>query len=292
MVWEPILDLIQNEIAEKGYFLWARSFQDFKREFHIQALNDAPFYISLDFWSKQRNELTQNGMYVIRLGGGRFVILSQEEFTKPYLKLLIEHPQEISFKTPSSFNHLKKAYRMALYKKRSIENPLLEMLGFYGVFDWIFQIALGEDEYHVGPRGNMFSRFDIFFQRKDGNLEKFNYNGQVELDYSIWTKNRVFVIEAKSLTRGGLDIAWHKLTFPAQRFAILSRENGFDISPVYLLRRQTRRTDIGYVFIFSPIKFHAKDGIILNRQTDWTIEHLFSINFGLFTDPLQLSLKS
>lgn len=177
MVWEPILNSIQNDIAKKGYFLWTKSFQDFKREFHIQVPNDAPFYLSLDFWSEQRKELTQNGLYVIRLGVGRFVILSQEEFAKPYLKLSIENPQEITPKTPSSFNYLKKAYRTVLSKKRSIENPLLEMLGFYGVWNWIFRIALGEDEYHVGPRGNMFSRFDIYFQRKDRNLEKFNYNG-------------------------------------------------------------------------------------------------------------------
>ena len=245
----------------------------------------------MDFWSKQSKELAQNGLYIIRLGRGRFVILSQKEFAKPYLELSLENPQEISPETPPSFNRLKKAYQISLSKKRSIENTLLEMLGFYRLFDWIFRVALGEDEYHVGPRGNMFSRFDVLFQRQDGNLEKFSYYGQVELDYSIWTENRVFVIEAKSLKRGGLDIGWHKLAFPAQRYAILSRENGFNISPVYLFRRQTRRADVGYMFIFSPIKFYEKDGIILNQQADWTVERFFSINFGLLTDPQQLSLN-
>ena len=107
----------------------------------------------------------------------------------------------------------------------------------------------------MGPRGNEKAQFDVCFQDKESFI-KFEYQGQVDLDYSIWTKKRIFIIEAKSLNySGGLDIGWHKLAFPTQRFAVLSKCMGFDISPVYLLRRKTRKTDTGCLFIFSPIKY-------------------------------------
>jgi hypothetical protein len=166
------------------------------------------------------------------------------------------------------------------------------MLGFYGVYEWIVKEILNVDEYYVGPRGNEGSRFNTFFQSNDDVYLKFEYDGQVDLDYSIWTENRIYAIEAKSLSNyGGLDIGWHKLAFPTQRFATLSRDMGFDISPVYFLRRKTRKVDIGYVFIFAPIRFHEGNGVVLNRGSDWRVEHFFSMNFKSIMELSQQALK-
>jgi hypothetical protein len=44
----------------------------------------------------------------------------------------------------------------------------------------------------------------------------FDYSGQEDLDYTIWTEDSVLVFEAKQFisSSGGLDIGWHKLAFP------------------------------------------------------------------------------
>lgn len=42
----------------------------------------------------------------------------------------------------------------------------------------------------------------------------FDYNGQEDLDYTIWTEDSVLVFEAVISSSGGLDIGWHKLAFP------------------------------------------------------------------------------
>ena len=279
MFSKPFLEVIRNEIATRGYFLWEKSFQELKREFSLEARNEAPYYLSKDFWSEQRSELVQNGWYVIRLGRGGFVILPKDEFPKPYLELSTVKATNIQLSAPASFDNLKRAYQSILAKKTSIENPLLEMLHFHGAYQRIVKESMGVDEYRVGPRGNLWSKFPVIFQRKSAIASQFTYYGQVELDYSIWTKDRILVIEAKSLSRGGLDIGWHKLALPAQRFAALSLEMGFDVSPAYLLRIKSRKTDVGFLYIFAPIRFHEGTGVVLNRSSDWKVEHVFSMNF-------------
>jgi len=293
MVWELALESIQNEIADRGYFLWTKSWSDFKEKHNIIDRGRAPYHLSIDFWRKQRPELKQKKLYVIRLGDGGFVILPEDIYPKPYLDLSIKKPQEIPLETPSSFEHLKKVYKKIFSSRSSHENPLLETLGFYGVYDWIVKETLDIDDFYVGPRGNERSKFDTYFQSKDKFYLQFEYEGQVDLDYSIFTKNRIYVIEAKSLkSNGGLDVGWHKLAFPTQRFAALSQEMGFEVSPAYLLRRKTKKTDIGFLFIFAPIRFHEGNGVVLNRGSDWTVEHVFSMNFKSLMEPSQQTLKN
>ena len=108
MVWEPALDAMQSEITEKGYFHWPKSWPEFIVKYDIMDQGRTPTRLSIDFWRKQRPELTQRGWYVIRLGEGGFVILYEEAYPKPYLDLSIRKPQEIPLRTPSSYAHLKK----------------------------------------------------------------------------------------------------------------------------------------------------------------------------------------
>jgi len=43
MFSNPLLRSIQKEIATRGYYLWKKSFQEFKREFSLEVRNDAPY---------------------------------------------------------------------------------------------------------------------------------------------------------------------------------------------------------------------------------------------------------
>ncbi|MCJ7633484.1 hypothetical protein MUP77_13995 [Candidatus Bathyarchaeota archaeon] len=82
MVWENALEHIQSSINENGYYRWDKSFTDFVREHKIPANQKAPFYLSLDFYSQQRPELTSRGLFVIRLGQGNFGDIRSEGVPK------------------------------------------------------------------------------------------------------------------------------------------------------------------------------------------------------------------
>lgn len=101
MVWENALEHMQPSLKEKGYFHCAKSFKDFVKEHKIQANLLTPIYLSLDFYSQQRPELTNRDLYVIRLGQGSFGIFDQRVYPKPYLELSKDNTEQISFEIPS-----------------------------------------------------------------------------------------------------------------------------------------------------------------------------------------------
>ena len=204
MVWKPVLDLFENKITENGYFYWNKSFQAFKQEFDLDAQQKAPQYLSLDFYSQQRTELTELGWYVIRLGRGNFGIFDKKQFPKPYLELPINGAEEIRVDQKHSFLNMRKAFKSLDYSLKSAENSLLELARFYGVFGKMVQSIDGSTEFQIGPRGLTTQKFDLYFKRNDDSYQQFEYNGQVELDYSVWTENRVYVVEAKSITNNGV----------------------------------------------------------------------------------------
>ena len=160
------------------------------------------------------------------------------------------------------------------------EDTLLELCRFYGVFQKILE-TFGETEYQVGPRGLFASKFPLFFKRSDGEVTRFNYDGQVELDYSVWTENRVLVFEAKSLTRGGLDIGWHKLVYPSQRFASIS-EKGLKINPVYFLRKRDPDGNRILIYLFPEIGFR-EGGVVLNDEVFWKPLRVWSVKLDKLT---------
>ena len=123
----------------------------------------------------------------------------------------------------------------------------------------------------------MTQRFDIYFKRRDDSFTKFGYDGQVELDYTIWTESRVLVVEAKSLTRGGFDIGWHKLAYPAHRFHKLVAEDELKINPVYFLRTVREGANVILIFLFKEMEFRD-GGIVLNDKSNWEVLKVFRVN--------------
>ena len=144
----------------------------------------------------------------------------------------------------------------------------------------------GASEYYVGPRGGMSQEFPLYFKKHDSTLLSLKYDGQVELDYTIWTENRVFVIEAKSMTRRGRDIGWHKMAFPTTRFIDLARDEGLKINPVYFLRTRIGKSNILFLYVFEEMEFH-KGGIILNDERRWKLLKVFSVNIDQLDDDLR-----
>ena len=94
------------------------------------------------------------------------------------------------------------------------------------------------------------------------------------MDYSIWTKDHILAIEAKSLPENhGLDIGWHKIVYPTFRF---SQYSNYKIKPVYFLKWGK----IIHVFVFPTISFHEK-GILLNDKQTFEPDKIFKIETGL-----------
>jgi hypothetical protein len=276
-VWETILDVIQPSIAKQGFYHCDRSFRAFAREHQIPTPRQTPFYLSLDFWSQQRSELVENNLYVIRLGRGTFVIFSLDAFPRPYLTLDTENPRDITFPLTKSFRHLRTSFRNLDYRYNSAENTLLELARFYDLYAHVVNVFEPSTAYQIGPRGGMTQQFDVFMQHTNGALYRFIYNGQVELDYTVWTESRVFVFEAKSLTRRGFDIGWHKLAFPSQRFLSQVRQNELIVNPVYFLRTEDASEPVILVYVFDDLQFH-ENGIILNQSDHWDPVTILRIN--------------
>jgi hypothetical protein len=82
-----------------------------------------------------------------------------------------------------------------------------------------------EKEYYVGIRGNTTRTFNVYFYRNDTN-EKiliYQYRGQADVDYSLWTDNAVFLFEAKKKEIGkniesSINIGWDKFAYGCARF--------------------------------------------------------------------------
>ena len=160
---------------------------------------------------------------------------------------------------------------------KAAENTLLELARFYGVYEVLTEFLDGTSDFQIGPRGGMTQRFDLYFKRRDETLMRFGYNGQVELDYTIWTESRVFVFEAKSISRGGLDVGWHKLAYPAHRFYTQKINDGLKINPVYFLRTIHNGVNVVLIFLFREIEFQD-GGVVLNDRRAWEPMKVFRID--------------
>ncbi len=167
---------------------------------------------------------------------------------------------------PSGFENFTNSF-----KENLIENASIEQLHFNGVFSKIVSRISGEPTYYIGPRGNKTSKFDVYFRRHSGEAEKiFNYNGQEELDYSIFTENHILIIEAKNLLSGGLDLSWHKLAYPANRFRKFSNAR---IHPCYFLKKGRKV----FFSVFPNFTFF-NEGVVLNERKFFTPLETFEID--------------
>lgn len=272
VVWGPLF--AEPEFQEEIYIYGCskeRHFSKYKSKYDLNLSGPTPRYLSIDFYSSQLKELRSDNFFVIRTGNGNFVIFDEKRFRRPYLDLDTSIAEELNYEVPKNFEHLKDAFKENLIEKSSIEH-----LWFLGIFKQIIHRVSSEKEYYIGPRGNKSSTFEVYFKDKKTQeiINIFTYEGQEDLDYSIFTENCIYFFEGKNFPngRGGLDIGWHKIAFPASRFKKYSNKR---LIPAYLLKLGT----VVYFFIFSDFKFY-NGGIILNDENQFTPKYIFKIDLN------------
>ena len=230
-------------------------------------------YVSIDFMSKQPKILRDKHYYILRTGGGRFIILDETKFPNSYLDLSISDSIQLETKEDPEFPELYKVFRKDVNDKSKQENSALEFPNALGCYDLLIKKLFGNVKWYVGPRGLKHSQFHMYGKKSNGEPTDLpDYNGPEELDYTIWTKDCILLFEAKVVDREneGLDIGWHKMAYPAARF---SKINNYTIKPIYFLRCK----NIIHLFVFPKFQFH-NDGIVINDKKNQIPEKIFRID--------------
>ena len=276
--WEDLLQKTINtseflsEINTKGFWKCDDSVIKYAKKNGVELDSNAPNYVSLDFWSKQSEILKDNDYYILRSGGGTFVILDKKQFPNAYLDLSISDYTEMETKEDPEFPELYKAFRKEPGDKSKQENSALEHPRALGCYDLLIKELFGNVMWYVGPRGGKTSKFKVYGKKSNGEIIfLFDYSGQEELDYTIWTKDSILLFEAKVMMDGeGLDIGWHKMAYPASRF---SKIDNYTTKPIYFLRCKNTI----HLFVFPKFPFY-NDGIIINDKKNQIPEKIFRID--------------
>ena len=276
--WEDLLQKTINtaeflsEINAKGFWKCDDSVIKYAKKNGVELDSNAPNYVSLDFWSKQSEILKNNDYYILRSGGGTFVILDKKQFPNAYLDLSISDYTEMETKEDPEFPELYKAFRKEPGDKSKQENSALEHPRALGCYDLLIKELFGNVRWYVGPRGGKTSKFKVYGKKSNGETTfLFDYSGQEELDYTIWTKDSILLFEAKVMMDGeGLDIGWHKMAYPASRF---SKIDNYTTKPIYFLRCKNTI----HLFVFPKFPFY-NDGIIINDKKNQIPEKIFRID--------------
>ena len=276
--WEDLLQKTINtseflsEINTKGFWKCDDSVIKYAKKNGVKLDSNAPNYVSLDFWSKQSEILKDNDYYILRSGGGTFVILDKKQFPNAYLDLSISDYTEMETKEDPEFPELYKAFRKEPGDKSKQENSALEHPRALGCYDKLIEGLFGNVKWYVGPRGGKTSKFKVYGKKSNGEIIfLFDYSGQEELDYTIWTKDSILLFEAKVMMDGeGLDIGWHKMAYPASRF---SKIDNYTTKPIYFLKCKNTI----HLFVFPKFPFY-NDGIIINDKKNQIPEKIFRID--------------
>ena len=278
--WEDLLQKTINtakflsEINAKGFWKCDDSVIKYAKKNGVKLDSNAPNYVSLDFWSKQSKILKDNDYYILRSGGGTFVILDKKQFPNAYLDLSISDYTEMETKEDPEFPELYKAFRKESGDKSKQENSALEHPRALGCYDLLIKELFGNVRWYVGPRGGKTSKFKVYGKKSNGETTfLFDYSGQEEIDYTIWTKDSILLFEAKVMMDGeGLDIGWHKMAYPASRF---SKIDNYTTKPIYFLKCK----NIIHLFVFPKFPFY-NDGIIINDKKNQIPEKIFRIGLS------------
>ena len=278
--WEDLLQKTINtseflsEINTKGFWKCDDSVIKYAKKNGVELDSNAPTYVSLDFWSKQSEILKNNDYYILRSGGGTFVILDKKQFPNAYLDLSISDYTEMETKEDPEFPELYKAFRKEPGDKSKQENSALEHPRALGCYDLLIKELFGNVRWYVGPRGGKTSKFKVYGKKSNGEIIfLFDYSGQEELDYTIWTKDSILLFEAKVMMDGeGLDIGWHKMAYPASRF---SKIDNYTTKPIYFLKCKNTI----HLFVFPKFPFY-NDGIIINDKKNQIPEKIFRIDLS------------
>ena len=263
------------KLLENRPILSFEKMKDFTKKYNFQPLQNTAVYLSIDFWSKQSKILKDNDYYILRSGGGTFVILDKKQFPNAYLDLSISDYTEMETKEDPEFPELYKAFRKEPGDRSKQENSALEHPRALGCYDKLVEGLFGNVKWYVGPRGGKHSRFKVYGKNQSNGDPAFlyDYAGPEELDYTIWTKDCILLFEAKSLSRNeGLDVGWHKMAYPASRF---SKINNYTIKPIYFLKWG----NIIHLFVFPKFQFY-NDGIIINDKKNQIPEKIFRIDYS------------
>ena len=278
--WEDLLQKTINtaeflsEINAKGFWKCDDSVIKYAKKNGVELDSNAPNYVSLDFWSKQSEILKDNDYYILRSGGGTFVILDKKQFPNAYLDLSILDYTEMETKEDPEFPELYEAFRKEPGDKSKQENSALEHPRALGCYDKLIEGLFGNVKWYVGPRGGKTSKFKVYGKKSNGEIIfLFDYSGQEELDYTIWTKDSILLFEAKVMMDGeGLDIGWHKMAYPASRF---SKIDNYTTKPIYFLKCKNTI----HLFVFPKFPFY-NDGIIINDKKNQIPEKIFRIDLS------------
>ena len=278
--WEDVLQKIINtpeflsEIDTNGFWKCDDSVINYAKDIYEVTLSGSSAnYVSIDFMSKQPKILRDNHYYILRTGGGRFIILDETKFPNSYLDLSISDSIQLETKEDPEFPELYKVFRKDVSDKSKQENSALEFPNALGCYDLLIKKLFGNVKWYVGPRGGKHSQFHMYGEKSNGApIDLPDYDGPEELDYTIWTKDCILLFEAKVVDREneGLDIGWHKMAYPAARF---SKINNYTIKPIYFLRCK----NIIHLFIFPKFQFHD-DGIVINDKKNQIPEKIFRID--------------
>ena len=278
--WEDVLQKIINtpeflsEINTNGFWKCDDSVKKYAEDIYEVTLpGSSADYVSIDFMSKQPKILRDKHYYILRTGGGRFVILDETKFPNSYLDLSISDYMQLETKEDPEFPELYKVFRKDVSDKSKQENSALEFPNALGCYDLLIKKLFGNVKWYVGPRGLKHSQFRTHGKKSDEKITcLYDYDGPEELDYTIWTKDCILLFEAKVVDREneGLDIGWHKMAYPAARF---SKINNYTIKPIYFLRCK----NIIHLFVFPKFQFH-NDGIVINDKKNQIPEKIFRID--------------
>ena len=273
--WDNLLEELIDEtefktsVEENGFYKTDVSLKIFAKKYIFDPSQNTATYLSLDFWSQQSKILRKKNLYLLRTGSGTFGIFDENVFPKPYLELDTNNSEKLDLEVNDDFKELMNAFDTRQ------ENAGLEHLNACGVYDSLIKKLFGDEKWKLGPRGNKSSEFKVFGKTKHNEIiPVYDFKGQEELDYGIWTKENILLFEAKSVeVKYGLDVGWHKLAYPASRFRKFKNHS---IVPIYLLKWGT----VTHLFVFPTFRFHNDEGIIINDLEQLKPERSFRIDFG------------
>lgn len=270
--WDEVLEklveepIFKDQVSSQGFFHSGESFKEFTRRYDFTPTQNTATYLSLDFWSKQSDVLQKRKLYLLRTGDGNFIILDSSRFSPPYLDLKISKYSMLKPVENKEFSDLLDAFR------ERQENSGLEQLNILGVYDALVKELFGTVKWHIGPRGGRRSQFRVYANDAENKTHLlYDFDGNEELDYTIWTKDHVLLFEAKSLSvNKGLDIGWHKIAYTASRFRKYEK---YKIIPVYFLKWNS----MIHLFVFPEFRF-CEDGILINDKLAQTPTSVFRID--------------
>ena len=271
-IWSNLLKEPEfiEEMSSNGYSN-ERSFSAYKNKYNLNLKGTTPNYLSIDFYSNQSAELIRLNYFLIRTGRGKFIIFDEKRFDRPYLNLDLSNAEELNCDIPDKFEHLQNAF-----EKNLIENASIEQFWFLGIFKQIIKKISSEEICYIGPRGNKHSKFDVYFKDKktEDTIKTFTYNGQEELDYSIFTENCIYFFEGKIMSndKDGFDLGWHKIVYPANRFKDYTDKR---LIPAYFLKLKS----FVYFIVFPDFDFY-NGGTILNKRKQFIPTHVFKIDLN------------